>query len=183
MEKHIETFRAALADKASLRDLTEIAKQIGAAVLSGTTPLPDFTPDEIDRIEDGTVLGHEKVLYDGPDLVASLLETRPGNVQPPHDHRVDVIIVGLAGVECHHMSGRTGDQCAPAGQHLLRPGETMHLGPQAIHAIDAAGDEPALALHLYLGPLDSPDRTMFDLNTGAARTFDLDAYYAQAHRA
>ncbi len=183
MEKHIKSFHAALNEGASLRALTALAREIGQAVLARDAPLPAFTEAGIDQARDGTILGQEKVLYDTPNLVASLLETRPGNSQPPHDHWVDVIIVGLSGTERHHMSVHDGDTCSRAGEHLLRPGETMHLGPQAIHGIDAAGDEPAVALHLYLGALDSTERTMFHPDTGRAMPFDLNVYYGLCRRA
>ena len=42
---------------------------------------------------------------------------------------------------------------------------------------------PAVALHLYLGALDSAERTMFHPDTGRAMPFDLNVYYGLCRHA
>ena len=91
MEKHIKSFRAALNEGASLRALTALAREIGQAVLARDAPRPAFTEAKTDQARDGTILGQEKVLYDAPNLVASLLEIRPGNSQSLNENELSDI--------------------------------------------------------------------------------------------
>lgn len=53
-----------------------------------------------------------------------------------------------------------------AAQRMLRRGETVSFGPEAVHDVTNAGLGPSLSVHAYSPPLES--MTYYDLVDGAA---------------
>ena len=72
-----------------------------------------------------------------------LVRQDPDTAGPPHDHRMTAVIAMVDGVEIHRHYKREGPAVVETAESLVGPGETLVLGPDAVHAI-ANPDREAL---------------------------------------
>jgi len=138
--------------------------------------IPRFADDEVPVIPLGVRLGGESVVHRDERLTVMVLDTLPGVVQPPHEHRMDVCIGVFEGTEEQRFWTRTPDGIRSTTGRMLEAGEVMALGSQAIHAISAPADRPARAVHVYLGDIYSVDRSVFHPETLAEHPMTEDLY-------
>jgi len=125
------------------------------------------------------VSGESKTLFEDNSVSIMLVHAPPQVQQPPHDHRMSVVIGGYAGLELHRLYRRDPDADAPielSGEHSVGPGDVFALGAQGIHAIDAAAGSWSSAVHVYLGRLSTVERSLFHPDTFAEEALDLKAY-------
>ncbi len=101
--------------------------------------LPDQDEDEIHLFEDES---------------ASIWSCRfdPAVVMPPHEYLVDVHIGVVSGAEKNIFVREEEGGLAHVGSKVVRPGEVLSLGRDAIHGVTADGPGPSHALHVYIGP-------------------------------
>ena len=137
-------------------------------------------PDALDALlgaptERDELCGPSDTLYEADDLTIVVVHTKPGVVQPPHDHLMTAIIGQWAGCEQHRMWRRAADGLDPAPPVALEAGNVLTLGPAAVHAI-SADDEWARAVHVYLGNLGAAGRSLFHPETLAEEPLDMDRY-------
>ena len=59
---------------------------------------------------------------------------------------------------------------------VLKPGDTMSIGGNGIHAVHTEGANPSLGLHIYLGRLSTVSRELFDSETGQSVPFTDENY-------
>lgn len=125
------------------------------------------------------ISGQSDEVFEDASLSIMLVHAPPGVQQPPHDHRMSVVIGGYAGVEAHRLFRRTPDAAQPiepSGESNVGPTDVLTLGARAVHAIDAVGPEWSSAVHVYLGELSAIDRSLFHPETFAEEPLDLVAY-------
>lgn len=117
------------------------------------------------------------MLYDEPDFPITIQTVvwLPGQVSPIHNHAAWGLVAMLQGREKNRFWRRCGDSQYPnrvelAGEQTVEAGEIITFLPDAIHSIEAMGDEPTVSFNLY-GVTDYENRLEFDLETGTARNF------------
>jgi predicted metal-dependent enzyme (double-stranded beta helix superfamily) len=101
----------------------------------------------------------------------------PGAPIPPHDHQMDAMIGLYAGVERNRFFNReTSDKITESGHVDITPGEILNISPTAIHAVECVSEEPSCGIHVYFGPLQTIDRSLFDQRAGTRLKFTEETF-------
>jgi predicted metal-dependent enzyme (double-stranded beta helix superfamily) len=116
-------------------------------------------------------------LYDEPmfPLTVQLVAWAPGTRSPIHNHGCWGLVALLSGEEQNTFWRREAtpelpDRIIPVGEHRLQAGEMITFLPDAIHQIQALGDQPTISFNLYC-ETDYDQRFEFDPEQGAATLF------------
>ncbi|MBW4674823.1 MAG: cupin [Desmonostoc geniculatum HA4340-LM1] len=113
-------------------------------------------------------------LYDEPDfpLTVQTVAWLPGRVSPIHNHATWGIVALISGEEKNTLWRRTDNHggIEKVGEIILTPGEIISLMPDAIHSIEALGEEPTISFNLY-GETNYEQRFEFDPVAGTAKNF------------
>ncbi|WP_414551747.1 cupin [Anabaena sp. CCY 0017] len=113
-------------------------------------------------------------LYDEPDfpLTVQTVAWLPGKVSPIHNHATWGVVALISGEEKNTIWRRTDQNGSieKAGDIILNPGEIIGFMPDAIHHVEALGDEPTISFNLY-GETNYQQRFEFDPVTGTAKNF------------
>lgn len=139
---------------------------------------------QIPTLEPNPETGWEVLtLYDEPffPLTVQLVAWKPGMTSPIHNHGCWGLVALLSGEEKNtfwQRSGDKGDRSAPRSpdrisphsDRLLTPGDILCLMPDAIHHVEAMGDEPSISFNLY-GETNYNQRFEFDPVKGTAKNF------------
>jgi predicted metal-dependent enzyme (double-stranded beta helix superfamily) len=100
---------------------------------------------------------------------------------PPHDHQTTATIGVYAGKENNHFYTVGEDGLEHRSTRVVEPGEVIAIGPEAIHSVETADQEFSYAIHVYLGPLTTIERSLFEWDSGRALPFN-DENYARLER-
>ena len=118
-----------------------------------------------------------QTLYDEPffPLTVQLVAWAPGAVSPIHNHASWGLVALLGGQEKNTFWQRSPipkfpDKIQTVGDILLAPGDVLCLMPDAIHHVEALGDEPTISFNLY-GETDYARRFEFNQIKGTAENF------------
>jgi len=118
-----------------------------------------------------------QTLYDEPffPLTVQLVAWTPGTVSPIHNHASWGLVALLSGQEkntfCHREPiPEFPDRIETVGDILLDPGDIMCLMPDAIHHVEALGNQPTISFNLY-GETNYDLRFEFDPIQGTAKIF------------
>lgn len=125
------------------------------------------------------ISGSSEEIFEDETVSIMFVHAPPKVAQPPHDHRMSVVIGGYAGQEVQRFFRRTpGSPQAiePSGGATIASGDVLTLGAQAVHAIDAAGPAWSSAVHVYLGKLSVVERSLFHPETFVEEPLDLKKY-------
>lgn len=113
-------------------------------------------------------------LYDEPDfpLTVQTVAWLPGRVSTIHNHATWGVVALISGEEKNTLWRRTDNNggIEKVGDLILTPGEIISLTPDAIHHVEALGDEPTISFNLY-GETNYEQRFEFDLVSGTAKNF------------
>ncbi|MEA5574624.1 cupin [Calothrix sp. UHCC 0171] len=113
-------------------------------------------------------------LYDEPDfpLTVQTVAWLPGIVSPIHNHATWGVVALISGEEKNTLWRRTDNQggIEKVGEIILTPGEIISLMPDAIHSVEALGEEPTISFNLY-GETNYEQRFEFDPVTCSAKNF------------
>jgi predicted metal-dependent enzyme (double-stranded beta helix superfamily) len=101
---------------------------------------------------------------------------QPHVTMPPHEHRLKVHIAAYSGGEKNILFKRDGGQLQHERTHIVKAGEVFTLEDNGIHAVVGDGDEPSLALHVYMGPLTTLKRDLFDWASGEPLEFSMENF-------
>ncbi|MEH2080249.1 MAG: cupin [Nostoc sp.] len=117
------------------------------------------------------------LLYDelGFPLTVQTVTFAPGTRSNIHNHGTWGIVAVLKGQEKNTFWQRTNspefqDKIESTGELTLLPGDIISFTPDAIHCVEAVGDEPTVTFNVY-GETDPKERFEFDLVTDKARNF------------
>lgn len=117
------------------------------------------------------------MLYDEPffPLTVQLVSWAPGATSPIHNHATWGLVSLLNGQEkntfWHHApTPAMPNRIEPVGDRLLVPGDILCFMPDAIHQIEAIGDQPTISFNLY-GEANYDQRFEFDPSQGTAKNF------------
>jgi predicted metal-dependent enzyme (double-stranded beta helix superfamily) len=117
------------------------------------------------------------MLYDEPffPLTVQLVAWTPGVVSPIHNHASWGLVALLSGQEKNTFWQRSPtsefpDRITPVSDRLLSSGDILCLMPDAIHHVEAIGNEPTISFNLY-GETDYRRRFEFDPDRHTAQIF------------
>ncbi|MEA5417932.1 cupin [Spirulina sp. CCNP1310] len=115
------------------------------------------------------------MLYDEPDfpLTVQMVAWAGGTVSPIHNHGTWGIVALLAGQEKNRFWRRSltnPNHIEAAGDLTFFPGDLITFLPDAIHQVEALGDEPTISFNLY-GETNYQQRFRFDPQQGTANLF------------
>ncbi|MBW4554911.1 MAG: cupin [Trichormus sp. ATA11-4-KO1] len=117
------------------------------------------------------------LLYDelGFPLTVQTVTFTPGTRSTIHNHGAWGVVAVLKGQEKNTFWRRTNsldvaDTLEPTGEITLFPGDIVSFTPDAIHSVQAVGDEPTVTFNVY-GETDPKQRFEFDLITHTAKKF------------
>ena len=125
--------------------------------------------------------GEEEVLFEDDSVSIWYCGFDPRKHVPPHDHQTTATIGVYAGRENNHVYTVGDEGLEHRATRLVEPGEVIAIGPDAIHSVETADQQFSYAIHVYLGPLTTIERSLFDWDTGAALPFN-DENYARLER-
>jgi predicted metal-dependent enzyme (double-stranded beta helix superfamily) len=116
-------------------------------------------------------------LYDeiGYPLTVQNVCCSPGVISPIHNHGTWGVVAVLKGQEKHTFWKRSPkpdipDKIEAVGEKILKPGEIISFTPQAIHQVQAIGNEPSITFNIY-GDTQPRSRFYFDPMTHKAKSF------------
>lgn len=175
LAEFVEKCRTAAATDEARRTIVGLLNDLVSdpAALAGVVPT---TPHD-DVTADGLVLGADVMLYEDDTVTVILVDTLPGVVQPPHDHRMTAMIGVFVGCEEQRFFARTSEGITPAPGRQLAAGEVITIGTDGIHAISTP-DPLSRAVHVYLGRLATVERSLFDPDTFEERPLSMDLYHS-----
>jgi predicted metal-dependent enzyme (double-stranded beta helix superfamily) len=117
------------------------------------------------------------MLYDEPffPLTVQLVAWAPGVTSPIHNHASWGLVALLSGQEKNTFwrrapSAKFPDGIKPVGDRLLTSGDILGLMPNAIHQVEAIGDQPTISFNLY-GETNYDQRFEFDPVHHTAKNF------------
>ncbi|AOY80244.1 cupin [Moorena producens JHB] len=99
----------------------------------------------------------------------------PGKVSPIHNHGTWGVVAVISGQEKNTFWRRTDDpdfrdRIEQVGEKILFPGDIISFTSDAIHSVEAMGDEPTITFNIY-GETNYDQRFEFDPLTHTAKTF------------
>ena len=101
----------------------------------------------------------------------------PDVVFAPHEHCMPVHIGVYRGAEVEVLYKREPGHLRHGGNKIVKAGDVVSLGADAIHAITADDDGQSHAIHVYMGPLTQIERSLFDWETGEAIGFTMENFH------
>jgi predicted metal-dependent enzyme (double-stranded beta helix superfamily) len=117
------------------------------------------------------------MLYDEPffPLTIQLVAWAPGITSPIHNHATWGLVAILSGEEKNTIWRRSPtaqqpDRIEISDHCLLNSGDVLCLMPDAIHQIEAIGDQPTVSFNLY-GETQYDRRLEFDPEQNTAKVF------------
>ena len=120
--------------------------------------------------------GEEEVLFEDDSVSIWYVGFDPSKHVPPHDHQTRAFIGVYDGQEKNHFYLAGDGELEQKSTRLVQPGDVISIGPDAIHSVETANDEFCYGIHVYLGPLTTIERSLFDWDSGAAEPFTDEAY-------
>ena len=116
--------------------------------------------------------GQEKILYSDTSVSVYWVRFIANELVPPHNHKMPAFIGVYQGAEVNHLYRRTADGLLElVTSKRIGLGETLSMGAEGIHGVNAEGEEDSLGLHIYLGQLPETERDIFNPDTGEAMPF------------
>jgi predicted metal-dependent enzyme (double-stranded beta helix superfamily) len=117
------------------------------------------------------------LLYDelGFPLTVQTVTFAPGTHSNIHNHGTWGVVAVLKGQEKNTVWQRTKnpdfqDKIESTGEIILSPGDIISFTPDAIHSVQAIGDEPTVTFNIY-GETDPKQRFEFDAVTHSVKKF------------
>lgn len=112
--------------------------------------------------------------YEFP-LTVQMVAWLPGHTSPIHNHATWGIVAIVSGQEKNHFWRRVPTPEYPSriesvGEKILLPGDIIAFTPDAIHSVEALGQEPVITFNLY-GVTAYHERFEFDPVTHQAKNF------------
>lgn len=160
----VEQLKTASRGNAPKKDIKAIMDRIFSDPEEIRTHIPEHEEDEIN-------------LYEDEAISIWVCRFMPGTPIPPHDHQMPAMIGLYAGVERNRFFKLEGDdKITETGHTDIKSGDVLNIAPTAIHAVECIGDEPSCGIHVYFGPLQTIDRSLFDQRAGTRLKFTESAF-------
>lgn len=118
-----------------------------------------------------------KMLYKEPKfpLTVQMVSWAPGQRSTIHNHATWGVVALISGEEKNTLWRRSPTDDHPhaiekVGEQHLVPGDIIGFVPDAIHCVEALGDEPSISFNIY-GITDKPNRYQFNASDRTAKLF------------
>jgi len=118
-----------------------------------------------------------QMLYDEPDfaLTVQTVAWSPQSISPIHNHATWGVVAIIDGEEKNTFWQRSPspefpDRIKKTEERVLTAGDILCLMPDAIHQIEAIGEEPTISFNIY-GITDYSQRFEFDLDLMSRKIF------------
>jgi len=124
-------------------------------------------------------------LHASPELTVLKVTWAPGMSFGPHDHRMWAAIGIYAGGEDNSFFRRADDTLTASGGKALRPGDTVLLGDETVHAVTNPTGDYAGAIHIYGGDFFATARSEWRGDPPREQPYDVDYvlnYFEEANR-
>ena len=118
--------------------------------------------------------GEEEVLFEDDTVSIWYCGFDPTKHVPPHDHQTHAIIGVYEGAELNHFYLPGDGSLEHRSSKQLNPGDVISLAPNTIHSVETADANISCAIHVYLAPLTTIRRSLFDWDTGSAEPLRTD---------
>lgn len=111
-------------------------------------------------------------LYDEPGfpLTIQMVAWKPGSVSPIHNHAAWGLVAFIEGMEKNTFWRETEAGIETIGEQIFEMGDIVTFEPQAIHHIEALGEETIVSFNIY-GKTDYKNRYRFNAETGTKEKF------------
>jgi hypothetical protein len=153
--------QAALADPDPQRTVRETLVR----TLEKPTPVADIL---------GGDTGGINIIFNSPTLTVLNVIWAPNMKLLPHDHRMWAVIGIYGGVEDNALYRRGPDKIQRAGGRVLRDGDVLALGTDAIHSVANPERRFTGALHVYGGDFVNQPRSQWDPDTLLEQPYDFE---------
>ena len=164
----VEDCRAALQDDRPSRNVREVL----AAALADPGPVIAALGEP--------KAGGIQTLHRSAELTVLKVLWSPGMVLMPHNHEMWAVIGIYTGREDNILWRRLegGSRVEAAGARSLGPGETLAMGPEAIHSVINPLGRITGAIHVYGGDFFGVPRSEWDPENLEERPLDLERVLA-----
>lgn len=162
LDRFIEDCRAAVHREASPKAIEEI---VAEAVSD---------PAGIARAIGEPMQGGVQKIYCDDDLTIINPNWAPRMSVMPHDHRMWAVIGIFGGQEDNIFYRRRRQTITQQNAKVLEQGDTIILGPQAIHSVSNPLDKITAAIHVYGGNFFTKPRSEWDPETLAEMPYDVE---------
>ncbi len=165
-----------------VQQLREAARQDDAPKRVRTLMTEAFRDVDAVRAAMAGFSGEEEILFEDDSVSIWYCGFDPHKHVPPHDHQTTATIGVYDGVENNHFYLAGANGLEHKSTRRVEPGDVIAIGPNAIHSVETADDRVSYAIHVYLAPLTTIERSLFDWDSGDAVPFN-DDNYARLERA
>ena len=125
----------------------------------------------------GSFIAAFECLYEDDKVSVYTVRFAPHELVPPHNHRIHAFLGVYEGTEVNLLYRQVESrQLKLTKRRVLKPGDTMAMGGDGIHAVHTEDSMPSLGLHIYLGRLSTVSRELFDTETGRSMPFTDENY-------
>ncbi|MEM7069824.1 MAG: hypothetical protein AAF478_13180 [Pseudomonadota bacterium] len=135
--------------------------------VSDPDPIIAVTPSEGDN---------EILLHEDEALSIWWCKFDPHVLMPPHEHKLTVHIAAYKGGEKNILFKRENGMLTHDKTHVVEAGEVFTMYDDELHAVTGNGNEPSYSLHVYMGPLTTLQRDLFDWKTGDPVEFSMENF-------
>jgi predicted metal-dependent enzyme (double-stranded beta helix superfamily) len=148
-------------------DRSQTVKAVLQRYVSNPASIIDATPNSDDD---------EIMLFEDENISIWWCRFQPHVTMPPHEHKLEVHIATYSGGEKNILFKREAGKLRHDKTHVVQTGEVFSLDEDGLHAVVGNGDQPSLSLHVYMGPLTTLKRDLFDWETGEAIDFTMENF-------
>ncbi|HXQ18824.1 MAG TPA: hypothetical protein VN781_04275 [Acidimicrobiales bacterium] len=142
-------------------------RRVVREILVRTLERPGPVAERLGRSEGGL-----EVLFNSPQLTVLNVVWAPRMSLYPHDHRMWAVIGIYGGAEDNTLFRRGPQGLVKSGAKVLREGEVLSLGADAIHTVDNSMARFTGAIHVYGGDFVRQPRSQWDPVTLQEQPYD-----------
>jgi predicted metal-dependent enzyme (double-stranded beta helix superfamily) len=115
------------------------------------------------------------VIHRSPELLIVKVVFPAKFVTGIHDHRVPAVIGAWGGFEDNLLYRRNDGRLAERGVRRLEPRDVLVMTSEDVHDVHVPGESWTGALHVYLGDIESLERSGWDGPDAPEQTLDVSA--------
>ena len=166
LQKFVEACQSALDDPKPAQTVEALVK---AAIAD-----PDAVRQAFEKSGDVERRGPLTFAQRNTNITVADVTTPPGLKSPAHNHKMWAVIGVYDGQEHNRFFRNEDGKLQEKGDRLLKEGDVVVLGTEAVHAIANPLPTVSSAIHVYGGDLvDRADRSMWNPHTGEREDYDM----------
>ena len=163
LDEFVQELRAAARQDEPVKKVRALMTEAFRDPAAIRAAMPDFENDD-------------EILFEDDSVSIWFVRFVPGLHVPPHDHQTTATIGVYQGVEDNHFYLREPGRLVHKSTRRVGPGDVIALKRDGIHSVEAAEGQVTCGIHVYLAALTKIERSLFDWESGAARTYTDENY-------